>query len=242
MRAATALQLSDEPATRPPEESTNQIPQGIPSPKTNADQQSSDYVNQPHEHEDVDQQLTSEYLTIPDTTQPQTNEDIDQQLTSEYLTIPDTIQPQTNEEVDQQLTSEYLTIPDTIQPQTNEDIDQQLTSEYLTIPDTIQPQTNEEVDQQLTSEYLTIPDTIQPQPNADRHSTNPPHEYEVTDQQGENREQVNLEYATIPDIEKPYDLPLTGYMIPTTTGEYTQLTHTYENQPSVLQVETHAIN
>ena len=56
---------------------------------------------------------------------------------------------------------------------------------------------------------------------------NPPHEYEVVDQQGENIEQVNSEYATIPDIDRPYDLPLTGYLsLTTTTGEYSQLTHT----------------
>ena len=89
---------------------------------------------------------------------------------------------------------------------------------------------------------------------------NPPHEYEVVDQhfdnhmnqsteyekvdmQDENREQVNSEYATIPDIERPYDLPLTGYTsLATTAGEYTHLTHTYENQQAVPQSGTQAVN
>ena len=76
--------------------------------------------------------------------------------------------------------------------------------------------------------------TAQPATVASQHfedPMNPPHEYEDVDQQGENIEQVNSEYLTIPDTERPYDLPLTGYMSPvTTTGEYSQLTHTYENQ------------
>ena len=76
--------------------------------------------------------------------------------------------------------------------------------------------------------------TAQPATVASQHvgdPMNPPHEYEEVDQQGENIEQVNPEYLTIPDTERPYDLSLTSYMSPvTTTGEYSQLTHTYENQ------------
>ena len=66
---------------------------------------------------------------------------------------------------------------------------------------------------------------FQPHTNVDQQ------EYAAVDQRdSRNGEQLKSEYATIPMTEKPYDLPLTGYMSPTTTGEYSQLTHTYENQ------------
>ena len=65
---------------------------------------------------------------------------------------------------------------------------------------------------------------FQPHTNGDQQ------EYEVVDQRDSgNSEQLKSEYANIPETEKPYDLPLTGYMSPTTTGEYSQLTRTYEN-------------
>ena len=87
-----------------------------------------------------------------------------------------------------------------------------------------EPNEYDKVDQQLTSARRTIPGTIQSQTNVDEQ------DYEVVDKQDrENGEQMNSEYATIQDVEKPYDLPLTGHMGPTTTGEYSQLTHTYEN-------------
>ena len=142
-------------------------------------------------------------------------------------------QPHEYEEVNQQLTSEYLTILDTIQPQTNAD---QLSSHLMNQSDGY-----ETVDQQLTSDYLPMTGTIQPQTNADQlssHLMNPPYEYEVMDQEGEHIEQMNSKYANIPDTERPYDLPLTGYLSPaTTTGEYTQLTgakHIYDDAQSTL--------
>ena len=92
-----------------------------------------------------------------------------------------------------------------------------------------------------TPQGTTPPPTVASQHFEDPMNT--PHQYEVVDQQGENKEQMASEYATIPDIERPYDLPLTCYLSPvTTTGEYTQLTHTYENQQAVLQSGTHAVN
>ena len=146
---AKELELSDRPAINPSEESLNQSLQGASQLHTNAEQHSNDQMNQPHEYEEVNQQLTSEYLPMTGTIQPQTNAD------------------------------------------------------------------------QLSS-----------------HLMNPPYEYEVMDQEGEHIEQMNSKYANIPDTERPYDLPLTGYLSPaTTTGEYTQLTgakHIYDDAQSTL--------
>ena len=76
----------------------------------------------------------------------------------------------------------------------------------------------------LTSARRTIPGAIQSQTSVDEQ------DYEVVDKQDrENGEQINSEDATFQDTEKPYDLPLTGHMGPTTTEEYGQLTHSYEN-------------
>ena len=108
-----------------------------------------------------------------------------------------------------------------------------------------------EVSTRQTPQNLQRQGTVQPPTVTIQHSEdpmNPPHEYEIVDQhvnnhmtqspefeevdqQGENREYLSSEYLTIPDIERPYDLPVTGYLNPaTTTGEYSQLTHSYVNQ------------
>ena len=126
MKAATELQLSDEPATKPSEVSTRQTPQNLQSQRTVqhptvTSQHSEDPMNPPDEYEIVDQHVDNHMKQSPD--------------------------------------------------------------------------------------------------------------YEEVDQQGENREQLSSEYLTIPGTERPYDLPLTGYLNPaTTTGQYSQLAHTYANQ------------
>ena len=59
------------------------------------------------------------------------------------------------------------------------------------------------------------------------------HVYEYDDVEAPNNaEQINSQYLTVVEAEKPYDLPLTGYLSPG-TEEYTKLTkssHTYEDQ------------